>query len=67
MNPADAQGGHPEINALWNQKKRLEQDIAGWRQWLARGAQGEVPAVLEQPQQQPQDDPILSLFSDILK
>jgi len=68
MNPGDAQGNHPEINGLWNQKKRLEQDIAGWRNWLARGGQGEVPSVMQEQQAAPtQDDPILSLFSDILQ
>jgi hypothetical protein len=66
MNPGDAQGNHPEINALWNAKKKLEQDIAGWRNWLARGGVGEVPAVLPEQQQPQQEDPILSLFSDLL-
>ena len=70
VNPADAQGGNPEINPLWNRQKALKQEISQWRNWMARFGQGVPPPSAEQQPQQvtPQaGDPILSLFSDILQ
>jgi len=70
VNPADAQGGNPEINPLWNRQKALKQEISQWRNWMARFGQGVPPPSAEQQPQQvtPQaGDPILSLFSDLIE
>jgi len=62
MNPPDAQGNHARINGLWNQQKAIQSQMdrlnSMYRQFSGAPEEQAAP---------PQDDPILSLFSDILQ